>query len=120
MAKPAASDPPPPSVAAAGADWPAEVADRIESVVGAVRDKTVGPLTTVVRGLVYGLLAGVLGMVLLVLLVIATVRLADVYAFDRGSRTGGPHVWAVDVIVGGILTLIGLFAWSKRRPRRSA
>ena len=108
----------PGAVPAPSNDWTVEAADRIESVVTTVRDKTVGPLTTVARGLVYGLLAGVLAVVLMVVSVIGTVRAADVYLFDRGTQTGGPHVWIADLIVGGILALAGLLLWSRRRPRR--
>ena len=106
-----------PTASTGSKDWTVEAADRIESVVTAVRDKTVAPLTTAARGLVYGLLAGVLAIVLLVVLVIGTVRAGDVYLFDRHSQTGGPHVWAVDLIVGGILVLAGLLLWSRRKPR---
>ncbi|HEX9531130.1 MAG TPA: hypothetical protein VF954_08330 [Acidimicrobiales bacterium] len=115
MATPGA--PPAPSTDRTSADWTVDVAERIETVVTTVRDRTVGPLTTVARALVYGLLAGVLGVVLTVLVVIGAVRALDVYVFDRGTRTGGPHVWAVDAVVGGILTLAGLLAWSRRKPR---
>jgi hypothetical protein len=99
-------------------DWTVQTADRIETVVSSVRDRTVGPLSTASRGLVYGLLAGALATVLMILLVIGTVRAAEVYLFDRGSQTGGTHVWLVEVTVGGILVLAGLFLWSKRKPRR--
>jgi hypothetical protein len=90
-------------------DWPAVAADRVESVVGSIRDKTVRPLTVAVRGVVYGLLAGVLGSAVVVLLAIAAVRFVDVY-LPRG-------VWAADLVVGMFFTLIGLFLWTKRRKR---
>ena len=37
-----------------GSDWTVEVADRIESVVGAVRDRTTVPITKVARVVVFG------------------------------------------------------------------
>ncbi len=90
-------------------DWPSVAADRVEAVVGSIRDKTVRPLTTVVRGVVYGLIAAVLGVTVIVLLAIAAVRFVDVY-LPSG-------VWAADLLVGMIFTLVGLFLWTKRRRK---
>jgi hypothetical protein len=90
-------------------DWSAQAADTIESVVGTIRDKTTVPLTTVARALVYGIVAGVAGGAALLLLAIALVRLLDVY-------TPG-NVWKVYAVVGGLFTVGGLFAWSKRTPK---
>ena len=90
-------------------DWPAVAADRVESVEGSIRDKTVRPLTTAVRGVVYGLLAAVLGIAVIVLLAIAAVRFVNVY-LPSG-------VWAADLVVGMFFTLVGLFLWTKRRRR---
>ena len=90
-------------------DWPAVAADRVESVVGSIRDKTVRPLTVAVRGVVYGLLVAVLGSAVIVLLAIAAVRFVDVY-LPSG-------VWAADLLVGMFFTLAGLLLWTKRRKR---
>jgi len=91
-------------------DWSAQAADTIESVVGTIRDKTTVPLTTVARALVYGIVAGVMGVAALLLLVIALVRLLDVYIPGQ--------IWTVYAVVGGLFTVGGLFAWSKRTPKR--
>lgn len=91
-------------------DWSAQAADTIESVVGTIRDKTTVPLTTVARALVYGIVAGVMGGAVLVLFAIAAVRVLEVY-------TPG-NVWKVYAVVGGLFTVGGLFAWSKRTPKR--
>jgi hypothetical protein len=88
-------------------DWAKETADRIESVVVSIRSKTSDPLERVVRVVVYGLLAAVLGIAALVLFSVALVRAVDVWVPGE--------VWSAHVIVGGIFTLAGLFAWSKRR-----
>ena len=90
-------------------DWSAQAADTIESVVGSIRDKTTVPLTTVARALVYGIVTGVAGGAALLLLAIALVRILDVY-------TPG-NVWKVYAFVGGLFTVGGLFAWSKRTPK---
>jgi len=92
------------------AEWPARVADTIEDVVDAVHDRVVRPLTIVARGLVFGIIIGVMALVLSVLAAIAVVRLLDVYAF-------GGRVWASDALFGAILVAAGAFAWTKRGAR---
>jgi hypothetical protein len=87
-------------------DWTVQVTDTIESVVGSIRDKTTVPAETVARGLVYGILIGVMGTAALVLLTIGVVRLLDNWL----------RVWAIYAILGGLFTLLGLFLWRKRRP----
>jgi len=94
-----------------GDDWTVQVAGTIESVVGSIRDKTTVPLTTVARGLVYGIVAAVMGTAALVLLVIALVRLLQVRVLDFALP-----VWAVYLLLGAIFVAVGLFLWRKRRP----
>lgn len=91
---------------AAGQDWTVSAADTVERVVGAVRDKTTVPLTTLARALVFGLLAAVLGLATLVFLTIGLVRAVDVY-------TGDGRVWIAHAGIGGIFTLVGLFLLRK-------
>ncbi|MGH9060740.1 MAG: hypothetical protein ACRDZY_14690, partial [Acidimicrobiales bacterium] len=71
------------------ADWTAEVADRIESVVGTVRDKTTVPLTKVARGLVFGMVVAVAGLIALGLLIVAVIRLHVYLPFQPEGR----RVW---------------------------
>ena len=99
------------SPAPPGDDWTVQVAGTIESVVGSIRDKTTVPLTTVARGLVYGIVAGVMGIAALILLVIALVRVLQVRVFDFSLP-----VWAVYLLLGAIFVAVGLFLWRKRRP----
>ena len=91
-------------------EWPVQAADSVERVIGSIRDKTTVPLTTVARAIVFGLLAAVMGTAVVVLLAIAAVRLVDVYLPE--------DVWAAHLVVGMLFTLVGLFLWSKRRPKR--
>jgi hypothetical protein len=92
----------------AGAEWPARLADQVESVVTALHDKVVRPLLIVARAVVFGLVVAAMALVIAVLSSIAVVRLLDTYAFGR-------RVWASDLVVGGFFTLVGLVAWSRRR-----
>ena len=95
---------------AATSDWTIKAANTIDAVVGVVHDKAVVPVTTIARWLVYGLLAAIVGTMALVLTAIAVVRVLDVV-------TGDGRVWIAHLVTGGIFTLAGLFAWSKRAPR---
>ena len=97
-----------------GQDWPADVAHRIESVVGTVRDKTTLPVLRAAQAIVYGFLLGVLGALLLILTVIILVRLLDLYL---PIHPMGRRVWVVDAAASAIFMAAGAFAWRKRRPR---
>lgn len=95
-------------------DWTYDIADRVESVVGSIRDKTTVPATFIARGIVYGLVVGTLGAALLFLLVLAGIRLLDVYLpFHPLAR----RVWVVDVAASAIFLGSGAFLWRKRRPK---
>ncbi len=91
--------------------WSTRTADTIESVVGTLREKTVGPLIKVTRAIVYGILALVLLTVVGILASVAAIRILDVYAF-------GNRVWIAYFVIGGIMTLLGLLVWMKRTERR--
>lgn len=105
-----------PSPAPSGGDWPAAVAARIDSLVGTVRDKTTVPATTAARVVVYGLVLGVLGAGLGILVVIALVRLLDVYL---PFHPLGRRVWVVDGAASAIFLVVGVFTWRRRRARRA-
>ena len=96
-----------PQTAARNDDWTVQAADRIEGLVTSIREKTTVPLTTVARGIVYGLLVAFAGAVAMVLTAIAAVRILN-------FLPGG--VWVAHFIIGMVFTLFGVFAWTKRRP----
>ncbi len=95
-------------------DWPSDVAGRIESLVGKVRDKTTVPATTAARAVVFGLVAGVLAAAMLILTVIGLIRLLDVYL---PFHPMGRRVWVVDGAASAIFLLSGMLLWRRRRPR---
>jgi hypothetical protein len=100
------------SAAPAGDDWTVVAADRLESIVGTVRDNTTTRLVVVARALVFGLIAAVLGIAVLLLLAIALIRVLDVYLGNTSALAldePGRSVWVADAIVGGIFVLPGLF-----------
>jgi hypothetical protein len=100
-----------------GKEWPDQIADRVESVVDTVRNKTTVPVTRAARMVVFGLVAGVLGSVAFVLFIIGLVRLLDVYLpWHPLAR----RVWTVDAGAAAIFLGAGALAWRRRRPRRRA
>ena len=95
-------------------DWPTQAADTIVRVVGEVRDATTGKAILAARGVVYGLLAGLLGAAIGAMLAIASVRLLVVYLPD--AWFGDTHVWAAHLITGLVFTIAGMILWSMRKP----
>lgn len=97
-------------------DWTVEVTNRIESVVGTVRDKTTVPVTKIARTVVFGVVVGTLATVALFLVVLAGVRVLDVYLpFHPLAR----RVWVVDTAAAAIFLGSGAFLWRKRRAKGS-
>ena len=96
------------SVASARSDWPAQAADLVVDVVGTVRDKTTTPALTIARGIVYGTAIVFLALTALVLLLIALIRFVDAYLPGE--------VWSAYLLLGSILTIVGLALWATRRP----
>ena len=101
-----------PRPAVGGSDWTAQAADGIERIVVLVRDKT-SILTTVARGLVYGILVSVMGLAIAVFATVALVRFATVYL-------PGGHVWAAYVVIGGIFNLFGVFFLRKASSAKTS
>ena len=91
-----------------GPDWTVQVADGIDGVVVAVRDRSVAPITLVARALVYGFIVLVAVTTVVVLAAVAAVRALNVALPDYLS----------DVTLGGLFTVVGLFFLS--RARRAA
>lgn len=87
-------------------EWPAKAADAIVNVVGVVRDNTTGRITTVARGLVFGLFAAVLGTAVFVMLIIAAIRLLD-EALPSG-------VWLAYLVLGVVVVIAGALVFRKR------
>lgn len=94
-------------------NWAADVATHITRAVGAVRDKTAGTAVTIVRIVVFAMLAVFLLAMAVTLLLIMSTRalqsLLDIWlSWDRA-------VWVSYLILGGMLTMIGLLLLSRRQ-----
>jgi len=90
-----------------GGQWPATVADTIESVVAAFRLQVIRPLMLAARGLVFGIIVGTMALVLSVLVSVALVRFMTVYFFDG-------RVWASYLVLGVLFSAAGVVAWTRR------
>ena len=109
-----ATEPPP----ASGRSWTGQAADTIESVVLAVKDKTTVPLQTAARAVVYGIVLAVVAVVALIAILIAAVRLADVWLLGWAGRVNGHHRLYIAYLVLGMLCSVGGFmCWSRRSAR---
>ncbi len=93
-------------------DWPATVAGRIVEAVDAVRTRTTDRVVFLVRAVVYCLVVGVVAIAAVVLLIVATVRLADAY-LPIGAGAGSA-TWAAHGFVGLLVTIMGFGAWRAR------
>ena len=94
------------SASSPDSDWTQQVADTIDNAVSVVRDKTVVPAQKAVAAVVAGLLAGLLAAVAMVLFAIGAFRGLVILVPE--------DVWLAYLILGGILTVAGLFCWSRR------
>ena len=102
--------PPPPSTS----DWPAQATDAIVDLVDQVKAKTTGPAITVARGLVFGVIVGVLGIVVAILLLVFLVRITTEvleHAWD------GAGVWLTYLIYGAVFIAVGAVLFRKRHVR---
>jgi hypothetical protein len=93
-------------------NWAPDLANRITTLVGNVRDKTTDNAVKAVRAVVFGLLALFLGLVAVVLLLVIASRalqslLSLAFDWDRA-------VYLSYFLIGGILTLAGLLLMGKR------
>ena len=89
-------------------DWTTDAANAIDNAVGIVRERTVEPVQTVARAVIYGLLAALILIPAVTLLTIGVFRLLTIAVFD--------NVWAAWAGLGGIFLIIGWFCWIKRNP----
>ena len=100
-------------------DWTDQAADTVEAVVLTVKEKTTVPLQTAARAVVYGLVLATVGAVAAVVMVIALIRIADVWLLGWAGRVNdGQHrLYIAYLVLGMLFSLAGFFCWSRRRPK---
>lgn len=96
-----------------GDDWPGRAVDLVDLVVDTIRDRVIRPIIIVGRAVVFGLLIATLVLVVAVVVGIAILRLLDVYLFPTAE-------WASFLVLGIVVTAIGLLVWTKRTARGDA
>ncbi len=92
-------------------DWTTDAADTIERTVALVRERTIDPVHTITRAVVFGLLAVLVAAPALVLAALGAFR-GLVVLYDLA----GIGAWAAWLTLGGIFVIIGAFCWVKRNP----
>ena len=92
--------------APADGDWADQAADTVVRVVDTVREKTTGPALTAARAIVYGIIGAFAALVGLIVLIIALIRMLDVYLPG--------DVWSAYLLLGTAFAVGGLFVWRKR------
>jgi hypothetical protein len=81
--------------------------DAVDTVVAAVNDKAVRPAVVAARGVVFGVIIGVMAITIVVLLSVGFIRITTVYLFDH-------KVWISYLVLGAIFSGGGFFAYTKR------
>lgn len=89
-----------------GSDWTAHLADTIETLVGAARDKTVLPISKIVRIVTRALLAALLLGAAVIIVAIGFFRLTEVYLPG--------DAWVAHIVLGGVFVSAGLFCFARR------
>ncbi len=99
-----------------GTDWPAQATDTIVDLVDQVREKTTGQMVTVARGVVFGVLIGVVVVLGITSFVVGLVRLAQIGIEAVASAAGtevsqATSVWLSYLIVGCLFSVAGAMLW---------
>lgn len=95
-------------------NWANDLTDQITNLVGNVRDKATNNAIKAVRGVVFGLLAVLLVPVIVVLLLVGVTRALQSGLDKWGHMDWDTAVYVSYFVVGGLLTLAGAVAMTKR------
>jgi hypothetical protein len=97
--------------------WPTDTVDRIDRVVGVVRDRVTNNVVLVVRGVVFGLIGLLLGISLAIVgMIMITRGLQSLVSLFTGN-TGTGHsrsVYISYLVVGGVMLLGGGMCMRRR------
>lgn len=98
-------------------NWAADVTRTIVSTVDKIRDRTTTPVVMIARGLVFGLLGGILGIAAFVIALIGVSRgLINLleWPLDHDSA-----VWVSHGTLGILLVLAGSICMAKRQNKEA-
>jgi len=82
---------------------------QLDHALDIVHDRVLRPIFIAGRAVAFGFIVALMAIVLVVALVIALVRLFDVYVFAS-------HQWLTYVCLGAVFVAAGLVIWRYRRP----
>lgn len=82
---------------------------QLDHALDIVHDRVLRPILLAGRAVAFGFILFVMAIVLVVALVIALIRLFDVYVFAS-------HQWLTYVCIGATFVVAGLVIWRFRRP----
>lgn len=106
-------------IADAADDWPVQATDAIVGLVDTVRDRTTGPALAAARAVVLGVVVAAFVTVIGVLALIGSVRAGN-ELLDWAGLSRETAVWVTDAAIGGLLLLVGLLLWRRRRAPAAA
>jgi hypothetical protein len=90
-----------------------DLVDRLLGVLDhgldVVHDKVLRPIIMAARAVAFGFIIVLAALVFVVVVIIAFVRLLNVYAFQG-------HEWITYAAVGGLSLIVGMVLWRRRRP----
>lgn len=90
-----------------------DVVDRLlgalDHLLDLVHDKVLRPIIMAARAVAFGLIIVLAALVFVVVVIIAFIRLLDVYAFQG-------HEWITYAAVGALSLAAGMVLWRRRRP----
>jgi uncharacterized protein YacL len=87
--------------------WSAKALDTVDTLVATVNDKAVRPAIVAARGVVFGIIIGVVAVLILTLVCVGIFRLLVVYI-------PGHHVWAAYLGLGFLFCVGGTILYAKR------
>ena len=93
--------------------------DTIDTVVATVNDKAIRPAIVAARGVVFGVIIGVVALAVLVLLSVGFIRLTTVYLFDHKvwiSYLVRAYAWKVIFGNQGVMNTLLLWCHAARHP----
>jgi hypothetical protein len=79
--------------------------DTIDTVVATVNDRAIRPAVVAARGVVFGVIIGVIGLAVLVLFCVLFIRLTTI---------AGHRVWASYIVLGLIFSAVGAVLYARR------
>ena len=82
---------------------------QLDHVMDIVHDRVMRPIFIAGRAVAFGFVVVLMSIVLVVTLLIALIRLFDVYVFAS-------HQWLTYVCLGAVFVAAGLVIWRYRRP----